>query len=530
MHGDDNFSQAIRLYEGVGNLELGDGRTVRDACRLVGNVSLWDCLSTYLILYRFPFCVSGGAGLAHSYRERVRPLLGTLARVRDTVLIPPNYTVQGLTQSTPKSGHIRVLFVGFSEVFFRDVLRSVYSALENEGAGYQSIVLTGERYGRRPQNHFSVWDYFSEDVKAAATRGMFSLKGLKKELLSAMALGRHGALEDVAVDRKCLRRELSWLCNRELPRLIYVAAATYKVLSYYAPTLIVTADDADQKSKVVELAARELRMPTLVVQQGITRADYPDWKHFAGDYVASMGPTSLETIVGQGVPREAVTVTGHPGLDKLKQASEQENAATRAALQVGPDEFLVIFTSQPYYLGTFSSRRARCEMIGACLETISGIPGVRLIVKAHPRDDVPALKKLCTNYSRILIVDGQVEVASLIKACDAFITMFSQTTLEALYADKPVININFPGSGVKSPFFDGKATCLAESREDIRVAITKLSEGDYGFFQDHDNRFAKEKMLNEWAFLNDGKATGRVVNLISGICASRVSERRHTIA
>ena len=74
MHGDDKFAQAARLYDGVGNFELGDGRTVRDACRLVGNVSLWDCLSTYLILYRFPMCVSGGAGLAHSYTERVRPL------------------------------------------------------------------------------------------------------------------------------------------------------------------------------------------------------------------------------------------------------------------------------------------------------------------------------------------------------------------------------------------------------------------------------------------------------------------------
>mgnify|MGYP001595465824 CR=1 FL=1 len=530
MHGDDKFAQAARLYDGVGNFELGDGRTVRDACRLVGNVSLWDCLSTYLILYRFPMCVSGGAGLAHSYTERVRPLLGTLARVRDTVLFPPSYTVQGLTQSTPKSGHIRVLFVGFSEVFFRDVLRSVYSALEKESAGYQSIVLTGAGYGRRPQNHFSVWDYFSADVKAAATRGLSALDELKQALPGAIAAKRGAHLDGIAVDWPILRREFSWLCNRELPRLIYVAAAAYKVLSHYTPTLIVTADDADQKSKVVELAARELRTPTLVVQQGVTRADYPDWKHFAGDYVAAMGPTSLETIVGQGVPREAVTVTGHPGLDKLKQASEQENAATRAAQQVDPDEFLVIFASQPYYLGTFSSRRARREMIRACLEAVSTIPGVRLIVKAHPRDDVPALKKLCANYPRIRIVDSQVEVASLIKACDAFITMFSQTTLEALYADKPVININFPGSGVKSPFFDGKATCLAESREDIRIAITKLSEGDYGFFQNHDNRFAKEKMLNEWTFLNDGKATDRVVDLISGICASRVSEQRHTIA
>ena len=85
---------------------------------------------------------------------------------------------------------------------------------------------------------------------------------------------------------------------------------------------------------------------------------------------------------------------------------------------------------------------------------------MRLIVKAHPRDDVPALKKLCANYPRIRIVDSQVEVASLIKACDAFITMFSQTTLEALYADKPVININFPGSGVKSPFLMARRRAL----------------------------------------------------------------------
>ena len=161
----------------------------------------------------------GWRGISAFVHRARAPLLGTLARVRDTVLFPPSYTVQGLTQSTPKSGHIRVLFVGFSEVFFRDVLRSVYSALEKESAGYQSIVLTGAGYGRRPQNHFSVWDYFSADVKAAATRGLSALDELKQALPGAIAAKRGAHLDGIAVDWPILRREFSWLCNRELPRL-----------------------------------------------------------------------------------------------------------------------------------------------------------------------------------------------------------------------------------------------------------------------------------------------------------------------
>lgn len=521
---DDKFTQAIKLYDGLGDSVLDDGRTVRDACRLVGKISLWDCLSTYLILYRLPLCVSAAAGRVHSRREFVRPFLGTLARIRDTVFFPPRYTNQGLLEPNPKPGYIRILYLSFNETFFRDVLQSVYIATDKKNSVYQSLVLTNARDGHRSKTQLSIWDFYSEDVIESDTRGLSSLKELKRELLDAITPKRYLPPDGVCVDWQQLKREFRWLCNRELPRLIYFAAAAYKVLSHYAPTIIVTADDADQKCKLFELVARELRIPALVIQQGFTRSDYPDWRHFAGEYVAAMGPTSLETLVGQGVPREVVTVTGHPGFDKLKYISGEENTATRVILGIGSDDFLIVFCSQPYYLGTFRSPEVRSEMIRACCETVSAVPGARLIVKAHPQEDVSALKKLCANCPNIQIVDSQVEVASLIKACDVFITMFSQTTLEAIYADKPVININFPGSGVKSPFLDGKATCLVKSREEIRIAISKLLEGDYGFFKNQDNRIAKDKMLKDWAFLNDGKATDRVIDLISNICRSRLTK------
>ena len=510
----DKFVQAEKLYDFVGSCQLDDGRTVRDAFRLVGNISLWDCLSSYLILYRFPLCFLEGREKVILYKERFRPLLGTMGRIYDTIISPTRLSSDGIISGRSGAKEEIILFLGFNETHFRDVLKSIYSEIRADDSLYKPIVLTSAKDGYYRQDHLSIWDCISDAAASTVVSGLSLANDLKKTLLSKLTPDRCPVPTGFLVDWAALRRELSWLCNREIPRLVYLAAAVNNVLSHFAPSLILTADDADQRSKLVELTARESGTPTLVVQQGFTRSDYPDWRHFKGDYVAAMSSTSLETIVGQGVPRQVVTITGHPGHDKLKENSASETSATRTSIGVASNTFVALFASQPYVIGAYKSENARSEVIRQVCETLSAIEGAQLVIKAHPYESISELKVLCQKCPRTIIIGGEMEIAELIKSCDIFITMFSQTTLEALYADKPVINIDFPGAVTYSPFRDGRATMIVKCCEELRAAILKMISGDYSFYQQTDHLKAKKAMISDWAYRNDGMATNRVTDLI----------------
>ena len=510
------FLQAENLYAFLGGCILSDGRKVRDAFRLVGKVSLWDCLSSYLILYRFPLCIHADDDKFYSYKDRVRPILGTLSNIYDTFISPPKYTKSGLDERLIREGANGILLLGFNEPHFRDVLRSVYSAIKIDASLYKPIVLTSTREWKYEESHLSVWDCFSDEVISDVAHALGLVGKLKQDMLHMITTNCCKSTEFL-IDWDLVKLELSWICNKEVPRLIYLAASVNEILTRYIPSLIILADDADQRSKLVELAARKAGIPSLVIQQGYAIAAYPDWRHFAGDYVASMSSASLEIIVEQGVPRQAVTITGHPGFDKLKNVSQQDILATRAALGIGKHHFFLLFATQPYVLGAFESEEARDRIIKVVCETASSIKGVILVVKAHPYDNVPRLKRLCKHCKNVKVVDSKTEIADLIKACDIFMTMFSQATLEALYADKPVINIKFPEILVSSPFYDGKATLVLRTNEEIKSEIVNICSGNSTFFSDPHTQISKREMLSNWVYLPDGMATDRVVSLTKKI-------------
>ena len=277
--------------------------------------------------------------------------------------------------------------------------------------------------------------------------------------------------------------------------------------------LIITADDADQRSKMASYVARKYGIRTLVVQQGTTTKNYPDWYHFAGDCVAAMSEKSREIIIAQGVDPELIEVTGHPGHDKLLK-SEYENLNEVNECNSG---FIVLFASQPYVLGAFRSKVARRNAIRETCEAISSIKWAKLIVKAHPYENMKELRSILKNCKNIEIVGRDVEIAELIKSCDVFVTMFSQTTLEALYANKPVININFPNVVLNSLYFSGKATKVAVDKADLLQEITAIKNGT-SFYLTKEAQAAKNTLLCEWAFKNDGLATQRVTNLVKKYC------------
>ena len=506
---EDYFSHSIELYEALGNSTLFDGRSLYDSLKVVGDVSLWSCLSTYLILYRFPLCFEAKISLHNQFR----PYVGRLAQLRDHLLSINRFSSEGTKINRLNSDMPTVLLLRFSDPIYHTVLQHIHQKLTTCQNTPRVISLAHDRRAHAGDS-YSVLDFCTPTMLSRRNKGIDLIKGLTDPILHLATKMDLNVKSAEKIDRGALRKELHWLCTREFPRLVTLAASAYEIMESVQPSLILTGDDADQKCKLFELIGETYSIPTLVVQQGITRADYPDWQYFAGHHAAVMGSSSVKALTAQGVPSDRLTITGHPGFDQYATLSINEVIETRQSLELSPNEIFILFASQPFLPGAFKTPAARENMIRSILRASGNFREIKLVIKPHPSDNVAALKKLCKGLNNVIFVDKSHKISSLIKACDVFLTMFSQTTFEALYANKPVINVNFWDSGIKADFILKGATLVAHSENEVVEAFKAVVARDFSFFQSEVRRMAAAELLHDLVYIQDGCAGDRVVKLI----------------
>jgi hypothetical protein len=516
------FEKSVRLFEALGEASLESGLTLREELKLGGGISLWDIVASYLVLYRFPlfFSPSDASGRKR-FQQFLWPYRGLATRLRDALQNRP--IRQASACPTWRGGNPEVLFLALTPLFYRDVLEPVAQRLT--GLGLTSgTVLTLQARPESPQGQAdmlrreSLWDHWSDETGLLAATRSECLQQLKRRLLSPASISRLCRTIGVDIDPVCLQSEFRWLFWREFPRLIPQLAGAEHFMKRHGPALVVSADDADQQCRAFLMAARQSSIPTLVIQQGFTSSWYPDWRFFCADAVAAIGPTSLTILHEQGVPLERITVTGHPGFDRLVRRDDPVIERMRLKLGATGHQRLVLFASQPYYVGAFRSPAIRRDMIRAVVDAAAALPQVRLVIKPHPRDDVAELKAAARKSPGVSVVDKDWDISDLIQACDVMITFFSQSALQALYAGKPVISVRFPDSYDASLYQESGATWVARSTEEI-IGHLRVLTGESGTEALRVKEEARQRFVRQWAHVPDGRATDRVIEMIQGMLA-----------
>ena len=515
---DRKFEQAVKLAHVLGETRLNAGHTLREALCLDQRISLWDVISTFLVLYRFPLLFLPDHGRSAWMRRlayRLRPYRGLTARFKDAVASDRR---RGGTNCAEWSvGPRTVLFVCFTKSFYREVLQPVAHALATRGLA-KVVVLHDWPEATVPAENGgvsfrSIREHHDRGVDEAQRRLMRDLRMLRESLFGKRQFDRlmdgvRSRVGDVNV-----RSEFSWLFWREFVRLAPHVALAELIMFRHRPAMIVSADDADQRCRVYSLMARAAGIPSLLIQQGLSFSDYPEWRFLSHDRVAAMGESSRRDLMAQGVDPERIVVTGHPGFDTFASTDPGIADKIRNDLGIPQEHRLVLFASQPSYVGAFDQPQKRTDMIKAVVKVVGAMKDVTLVIKPHPGEKRKELAALVGKARQVVLVDGAVSIAPLIKACDVFITFFSTTALQALYAGKPVISIDIPGSGGGHLYTDSQATWVARSPEELTEHVANLlsvNKGEYAMAK----AVARQRFLREMACLPDGKATERIVGLV----------------
>jgi len=234
------------------------------------------------------------------------------------------------------------------------------------------------------------------------------------------------------------------------------------------------------------------------------------------------GPLSKEMFIRNGIPENAIVVTGQPRYDDMvRQDVHGNHDALLERLRLKTDKPLVMLATQPMVEhGLWSEERREDfvkQVLGATREA-----GCQLLVKLHPREQSKAayksfLSKL--NNGHIAIVQDEINTPVLLASSDVVVTLHSTLGLEAMLMGVPVVVADiYRGKGreeqdemdyVKS----GAAIGVYDPKE-LESAITAAL-----YDKEVRDKLAESsnKYVYNYTYLKDGQASARVVEVIKAL-------------
>lgn len=220
--------------------------------------------------------------------------------------------------------------------------------------------------------------------------------------------------------------------------------------------------------------------------------------------IACAGERFRQQLLAEGVAATKLHVTGQPRFENQKPRTTEDRS-----IRLSSDAVL-LYCSQPLQGCAEAARQFFVDLVRAC----DSMPGVRLIVKLHPRDDHPdALQKLLPDSagSSLLEITRQRSLSECFAMSQAMITVTSTTCVEAMQAELPVGLLNYFPTNRYLPYDQYEAVVPINSPANLRESLHRL------LFDPELRRCLvanSPKVIEDEMFKLDGRSAERIVDLI----------------
>ncbi|MCC6800690.1 MAG: hypothetical protein IT325_11270 [Anaerolineae bacterium] len=271
------------------------------------------------------------------------------------------------------------------------------------------------------------------------------------------------------------------------------------------PALWITLEDLLAFGKCAAAVGERLGIPTLNVQHGIIGAyPYRTGIDVAGTF-AAFGEADRQALIARGADPARIVVTGPVRYDDLRTLRVDRGALLRGA-GLDPARPVVLFASQPgQRLITEAGRRAALGALAqAAAET-----GAQVVIKAHPLEDVGALRRLASEKGLSApVVEGQLYEWLL--ACDVMATISSTVVYEAAVAERPALLLEWSGNSDVAGYLEAGIGLLPETPAQTGAALCALltDEGVRAALLARQREFAQHHLAGA-----DGRASERLAAL-----------------
>lgn len=502
------FIRSAALVKSWGKTRLLSGKTLEEAL-IIGGVNFWDVVSPMLAVGAVP------AALGQLEKSPLITKSSLFKRKCKEKLFRaglPLLANSKVCRKLPQASSI--LFLGFSRYMFRETLEAVAKSLSQKKE-FSPVLLTDLKNIRGGvccedglfQN--SVWGHWNEETASSSDAFLKELDSaltpsVRREFFEAIFKGEDACLES------SLKNTFLWMFDVFLPRLMLYFALAKHILGKHKPELIVSPDVNDPRTRIFTLLARNLGVLSLEVQLSFYLRKDVEWRFFVADHLAVTGEANKDVMAFHGIVPERMTVTGSARYDKLSAFLQDEKAKRLRELGIPSGKVVVIFASQPYVYGASShSPEARIRMIEDLFELIGGFEQCHLVVKPHPIENSPELKKIAARHKNITFAAKTYDIRELIALGDVFITFCSNATFDALARSKPTIVL----SSVCTFFEESGAALVARSKGDLSSHLTTVVGGLKPEIKKTLDS-AREKLIAQWLYKTDGRSAERIEALV----------------
>jgi hypothetical protein len=515
----DRLNYSADIVEYLASFKLDNGKTISETLTFEG-ICFWDIFAAELSHIHIPQVL-----LSHSINKNnwlwIKPEL-IKVKYRLGNVVKNKYSNKGcLNWPNDKT----ILSLAFTNRMYIDILNPLIDSLVKRK--FASVTVLEDKKLKALNHlrvegviHQNIWQHWECDMNLEVSKITSAIKKIKGHVLIPAVLTKNLADEHQYLLSNF--KELFYrFFNAYLPLAVPYFVVARHILTKHRPSVVITTDTADSRTRIFTSLCIQMGIPCMDVQFGLAGDEAVEWRFLLANYAAVWGDSSKDALLKQRVQSERIRVTGSPRHDLLINKDKDILYRERKKLGI-PETNAVILLASTYHFK--STNHVDVRILHSMQLAISNAalkrPGITLIVKPHPHEDVLETRKLFSKSDNIVFVDKNIEINILIGLCDAFISYGSTATIDALVAGKFTVTPIFPGWLFSSDIFkQSGATLVPETSEEIDDIFESITNGTYRKIKET-LEFSRQKFINKYLFKPDGHASSRIANLVSELICS----------
>ena len=308
---------------------------------------------------------------------------------------------------------------------------------------------------------------------------------------------------------KIMISELEHCFKTALGKTVLEIETVTRMVQKETPSCIVVVDEGGRPHPYV-MGCKQTGKPIISIQHGTISSQITFWcgsERFSmlPDITTVYGKTYQDILIQTRMYRETdIVITGNHRDDVIFQKRSKEQICNSIGLN--KEKKILLWTFTMFYNPPDENRNYINTMSNAVKKL-----DVQLVISLHPsstKESEQQLRSMC--FSEIIIVH-KTDINDLIYICDALITKKSTTAITAMVMGKPVIIMNFSGQPDMQPYVSGGLAAGVYHEKDLIPAIETVLSGQ----QDTEIKKKRDELLNNLVYIQDGKATNRIVDAIN---------------
>ena len=324
-------------------------------------------------------------------------------------------------------------------------------------------------------------------------------------------LERYLVFQDISIWR-VVEAKIRGLFERERPSAAKRIDAFYTMFSQRNIGAVLVDEDVCEFNKALVLVAKRFNIYTLVIQHGMTTLQV-GFSPLSADAMAVWGDYSKKRMVDWGADKSRLIVTGPPRYDVFLNSHWNK----RQAREVGP----LLLATQPFREGirpavarVHSSKSVNEWLIRGTLQALQENPGLRLVIKLHPRDrNVPFTQQILGQFpglrARVKVLQ-HADTFDLLRKASIVLSTWSSIFTEAVIFQKPVIVVDALEGDLLLREFENSMFRFAVNEGELRQHLRRFisSLGQFSFDKE------QRDLLQHLVTPTDGHAADRICDII----------------